>query len=50
MSLSPVAKPLLNFPGPHTLPFAFRATALVFEDLKSKALLERVGHWRNWYW
>src|ERR1700678_4230858 len=42
MSLSPVAKPLLNFPGPHTLPFAFRATALVFEDLKSKALLERI--------
>jgi sigma-54-specific transcriptional regulator len=42
MSLSPVSKPLLNFPGPHTLPFAFRATALVFEDLKSKALLERI--------
>src|ERR1700689_3417797 len=42
MSLSPVPKPLRNFPGPHTLPFALRATALVFEDLKSKALLERI--------
>jgi sigma-54 dependent transcriptional regulator len=42
MSLSPVSKPLLGFPGPHTGAFAFRATALVFKDLKSEALLERI--------
>jgi sigma-54 dependent transcriptional regulator len=42
MSLSPVSKPLLSFPGPRTAPFPWRATTLVFEDLKSKALLERM--------
>ena len=42
MSLSPVAKPLLRFSGPPTVPLALRASALVFEDLKSKALLERI--------
>lgn len=42
MSLSPVPKPVLRFPGPSAMPFGLRATALVFEDLKSKALLERI--------
>jgi sigma-54-specific transcriptional regulator len=42
MSLSPVPKPLLSFPGPPVVPFGPRASALVFEDLKSKALLERI--------
>ena len=42
MSLSPVPKPLLSFPGPPVVPFGPRASALVFEDLKSKALLERM--------
>jgi sigma-54-specific transcriptional regulator len=42
MSLASVPKPLLSFPGPHAAPFPERATALVFEDLKSKALLERI--------
>jgi sigma-54-specific transcriptional regulator len=42
MSLSPVSKPLLNFPGPQILPLALRATVLVFEDTKSTALLERI--------
>src|ERR1700733_96678 len=42
MSLASVSKPLLSFPGPHTAPFLPQATALVFEDLKSKALLERI--------
>jgi sigma-54-specific transcriptional regulator len=42
MSLSPVPKPLLNFPGPPVVPFSLRASALVFEDGKSKALLERI--------
>jgi sigma-54-specific transcriptional regulator len=42
MSLSPVSKPLLSFPSSRTVPFPQRATALVFEDLKSKALLERI--------
>jgi sigma-54 dependent transcriptional regulator len=42
MAISPVSKPLLNFPGPQTLPLASRATALVFEDIKSKAMLERI--------
>jgi sigma-54 dependent transcriptional regulator len=42
MSLSPVPKPLLSFPGPPVVPFNLRASALVFEDLKSKALLERM--------
>jgi sigma-54-specific transcriptional regulator len=42
MSLSSVAKPILSFPGAYPAPFPLRATALVFEDLKSKALLERI--------
>src|ERR1700677_3504750 len=42
MSLSPVPKPLLSFPGPPVAPFGLRASALVFEDVKSKALLERM--------
>jgi sigma-54-specific transcriptional regulator len=42
MSLSPVSKTLLNFPGSRTVPLAFRTTPLVFEDVKSKALLERI--------
>lgn len=42
MSLSPIPKPLLSFPGPPAIPFRPRASALVFEDVKSKALLERI--------
>jgi sigma-54-specific transcriptional regulator len=42
MSLSPVHKPLLSFPGPAAVPFRPKASALVFEDVKSKALLERI--------
>jgi sigma-54-specific transcriptional regulator len=42
MSLSPVHKPLLSFPGPAVVPFRPKASALVFEDVKSKALLERI--------
>jgi sigma-54 dependent transcriptional regulator len=42
MSLSPIPKPFLSFPGPPILPFSPRASALVFEDVKSKALLERI--------
>src|SRR5580698_1946888 len=42
MSLSPVPKPVLSFPGPPVVPFSLRASALVFEDVKSKALLERM--------
>src|SRR5580700_2264341 len=42
MSLSPTPKALLSFPGPPAVPFSLRATASVFEDVKSKALLERM--------
>jgi sigma-54-specific transcriptional regulator len=42
MSLSPVPKPLLSFPVTPVVPFSPRASALVFEDVKSKALLERM--------
>lgn len=42
MSLSPVPEPLFGFPGPPAVPFRLRASALVFEDVKSKALLERI--------
>jgi sigma-54-specific transcriptional regulator len=42
MSLSPVPKPLLSFPRPPVVPFGLRASALMFEDVKSKALLERM--------
>jgi len=42
MSLSPVPKPLLSFPVPPVVSFSLRASALVFEDVKSKALLERM--------
>jgi sigma-54-specific transcriptional regulator len=42
MSLSPVPKPLLSFPGPAVVPFGRRASALVFEDIKSKTLLGRI--------
>jgi len=42
MSLSSVSKPLLRFSRRHTAPFTPLATALVFEDRKPKALLERI--------
>jgi sigma-54 dependent transcriptional regulator len=42
MLLSPVPKPVLSFPVPPVAPFSLRASALVFEDVKSKALLERM--------
>jgi sigma-54-specific transcriptional regulator len=42
MSLSPVPKPLLGLPGPPAVSFSPRASALVFKDVKSKALLERM--------
>jgi sigma-54-specific transcriptional regulator len=42
MSLSPIHKPLLSFPCPPVVPFSPSASALVFEDAKSKALLERI--------
>jgi sigma-54-specific transcriptional regulator len=42
MALSAVSNSLLNFPAPAVAPLALRATALVFEDIKSKALLERI--------
>jgi sigma-54 dependent transcriptional regulator len=42
MSLSPVPKPVLSFPRPPVVLFSPRASALVFEDVKSKALLERI--------
>jgi sigma-54 dependent transcriptional regulator len=42
MSLSPVPNSVLSFAGPPGVPFSLRASALVFEDVKSKALLERM--------
>jgi sigma-54 dependent transcriptional regulator len=42
MSLAPVTKALLSFPSPAVRPFGPRASALVFADVKSKALLERI--------
>jgi len=42
MSLSPVSKPLLSYPGPGPAPFGLRVAPLVFEDPKSKTLLERI--------
>jgi len=42
MSVSTLSKPLLSFSAPPTVPLPQRATALVFEDVKSKALLERI--------
>jgi sigma-54-specific transcriptional regulator len=42
MSLSAVPKPFLSFPSPPIMPFSPRASALVFEDVKSKALLARI--------
>jgi sigma-54-specific transcriptional regulator len=42
MSLSPVPKSLLSFPGASVVPFNPKASALVFEDDKSRALLERI--------
>ncbi len=42
MALSSISTPLLAFPGSGGLPFGLRATALVFEDLKFRALLERI--------
>ncbi len=42
MALSAVSNPLVRFPAPVAAPLALRATALVFEDIKSKALLERI--------
>jgi sigma-54-specific transcriptional regulator len=37
-----VPKPLLSFPRPPVVPFSQRASVLVFEDVMSKALLERI--------
>src|ERR1700733_13588613 len=42
MALSAVSNSLLNFPALAVAPLALRATALVFEDIKSKTLLERI--------
>jgi sigma-54-specific transcriptional regulator len=42
MPLSVLSRPLLSFPGTPSVPLTLRATALVFEDVKSKALLERI--------
>jgi sigma-54-specific transcriptional regulator len=43
MALSTVPKPFLSFPEPlPSVPLPLRATVLVFEDVKSKALLERI--------
>jgi sigma-54-specific transcriptional regulator len=42
MALSQASNALLNFPIPYAAPSGLRATALVFEDLRSKALLERI--------
>jgi sigma-54-specific transcriptional regulator len=42
MALSTPTKPLLSVAAAESVPFALRATALVFEDVKSKALLERI--------
>ncbi len=42
MALLALSKPLLSFPGTPSVALAQRATALVFEDFKSKALLERI--------
>jgi len=42
MSLSPVPKSLLSFPGASVVPFNPKASALVFEDDKSRAMLERI--------
>lgn len=42
MSVSPVSKPILGFPASRALPTPQRATALVFEDLKSRSLLETI--------
>lgn len=42
MSLSPVPQPLLSFPGSPVVPASLRVSALVFEDIKSKRLLEKM--------
>jgi sigma-54-specific transcriptional regulator len=42
MALSALPKPLLSFPATPSVPLPLRATALVFEDVKSKALLDRI--------
>jgi sigma-54-specific transcriptional regulator len=42
MSTPLISKPLVSFQGSYALPTTLRATALVFEDLKSKALLEKI--------
>jgi sigma-54 dependent transcriptional regulator len=42
MATLSISKPVLSLPGPHGLPAGARARILVFEDLKSKALLERI--------
>jgi sigma-54 dependent transcriptional regulator len=42
MSLSSVPKPMLSFPGPPVAPLGLKASSLVFEDVESKALLERI--------
>jgi sigma-54-specific transcriptional regulator len=42
MSIAPVSKAPFGFPPPAVASFAWRASALVFEDIKSKALLEKI--------
>jgi sigma-54-specific transcriptional regulator len=42
MSLSAIHKPLHSLPCPSVVPFSLKASALVFEDAQSKALLERM--------
>src|ERR1700733_4930704 len=42
MSLSPIHKPFLSLPCASVVPFSLKASALVFEDAQSKALLERM--------
>lgn len=42
MSSPPDSRPLLSFPNPHAMALSIRASALVFEDPKSRALLRRI--------
>jgi sigma-54 dependent transcriptional regulator len=43
MSITAVSKPLFSFAPPTVSSFVGRASALVFEDTKSKALLEKIN-------
>ena len=42
MSSIQTSKPVLSFPDPHAMALSIRASALVFEDPKSKALWQRL--------